>query len=118
MRVEGDPQANQSETAWFPVFAEGRSERRQPPCATMQDRLGEFIIERVNAGSKSLYADALAWLDRLLIVYVLRRTQGNQTQAAEILGITRGSLRFKIRERGIRIGQIVALNDDTDQTTG
>lgn len=81
------------------------------PPDVMQDRLESFIVERIKAGSKSLYADVLAWMERILLMYVLRLTHGNQTQAAEVLGITRGSLRFKLRTRGIRIGQVIGLRD-------
>jgi two-component system nitrogen regulation response regulator GlnG len=38
---------------------------------------------------------------------VLRHTGGNQVQAARTLGITRGSLRAKVRELGIRIDRTV-----------
>ena len=36
-------------------------------------------------------------MEREVLVRVLRHTDGNQLQAARILGITRGSLRNKIR---------------------
>jgi len=43
---------------------------------------------------------------------VLQQTNGNQVQAARILGITRGSLRTKIRALGITIGRSVWTDDD------
>ena len=43
---------------------------------------------------------------------VLRQTGGNQVQAAKLLGITRGSLRTKIRTLGIRIERSVWSADD------
>jgi two-component system, NtrC family, response regulator AtoC len=43
---------------------------------------------------------------------VLRHTGGNQLQAARILGITRGSLRTKIRALGISIARAVWSDDD------
>ncbi len=46
-------------------------------------------------------------MDRFLLTRVLRHTGGNQLQAAKILGITRGSLRTKIRDLGIRIDRTV-----------
>ena len=39
---------------------------------------------------------------------ILGETAGNQSQAAEMLGITRGSLRNKIRSMGIVIEQVVS----------
>jgi DNA-binding protein Fis len=39
-------------------------------------------------------------LERYLLTYVLNRTKGNQAQAASILGISRLSLRRKLRSFG------------------
>jgi hypothetical protein len=49
---------------------------------------------------------------RELLARVLKHTAGNQLQAAKILGVTRGSLRTKIRAVCIRIGQAVWSDDD------
>jgi two-component system nitrogen regulation response regulator GlnG len=74
-----------------------------------------FISERLQMGSQNLYAEALELMERTLIVKVLEHTQGNQLQAAKILGITRGSLRFKIRALGITIGRSVSADDERDE---
>ena len=66
-----------------------------------------FLEERLRAGSQDLYAEALALMERSLLTRVLRHTRGNQLQAAKILGITRGSLRTKIRTLGITIERSV-----------
>jgi two-component system nitrogen regulation response regulator GlnG len=71
-----------------------------------------FVRERLQIGSQNLYAEALELMERTLIVKVLEHTQGNQLQAAKILGITRGSLRFKIRALGIAIGRSVSAEDE------
>jgi two-component system nitrogen regulation response regulator GlnG len=67
-----------------------------------------FIDTRLAAGTQDLYAEALERMERLLVTRVLRQTGGNQLQAAKILGITRGSLRGKIRDLGIRIDRTVS----------
>ena len=54
-------------------------------------------------------------LERLLLTRVLRHTGGNQLQAAKILGITRGSLRTKIRDLGIRIDRTVSGGDEDEK---
>jgi two-component system nitrogen regulation response regulator GlnG len=69
--------------------------------------LEQFIDRRIAAGSEDLYAEAVRRLERVLITRVLRHTGGNQVQAARTLGITRGSLRAKVRELGIRIDRTV-----------
>jgi two-component system nitrogen regulation response regulator GlnG len=71
-----------------------------------------FIDDRLRAGSEGLYAEALAQMERSLLTRVLRHTEGNQVRAAKILGITRGSLRTKIRALGLRIERSIWSHDD------
>ena len=66
-----------------------------------------FVQERLVSGTEDLYAEALASMERQVLTSVLKHTEGNQVQAARILGITRGSLRNKIRSLGITIGKSV-----------
>ncbi len=67
-----------------------------------------FVGQRIEAGSQSLYAEALGMLERQLLTAVLRHTAGNQVQAARLLGINRGSLRSKIRALGICIDRNIS----------
>jgi nitrogen regulation protein NR(I) len=73
-----------------------------------------FIDQRLAAHSENLYAEALETLERHLLTRVLRQTEGNQVQAAKILGITRGSLRTKIRALGIAIERSVGSNNEPE----
>ena len=50
-------------------------------------------------------------MEKFVITRVLQTTGGNQSQAARILGITRGSLRNKTQTLGIKIGQVVTAED-------
>ncbi|HZT81100.1 MAG TPA: sigma-54 dependent transcriptional regulator [Gemmataceae bacterium] len=79
--------------------AADRAEEEQP--------FRQFIEERLGAGTEDLYAEALRRMERMVLTRVLQHTGGNQVQAARILGITRGSLRNKIRELGISIARTV-----------
>ncbi len=71
-----------------------------------------FIVERLDAGSRDVYAECLAVLERQLLTRVLERTGGNQLRAAELLGITRGSLRHKLRALGLTIERGVSADND------
>jgi nitrogen regulation protein NR(I) len=73
--------------------------------------LSAFVEDRLRAGTDSLYADAVTFMERVVLTRVLRHTHGNQSRAAKILGITRGSLRSKIRELRITINQEVNVDD-------
>ncbi|MFL5329928.1 MAG: sigma-54-dependent transcriptional regulator [Gemmataceae bacterium] len=72
----------------------------------------EFIDHRIAAGSEHVYAESLETMERELLTRVLKHTNGNQLQAAKILGITRGSLRTKLRALGIFVGRTVWSEDD------
>jgi two-component system nitrogen regulation response regulator GlnG len=69
--------------------------------------LAAFVAERLSSDSDNLYQESLHMLERFLLTRVLRETQGNQSKAARRLGITRGSLRNKMRDLGIQVGQVV-----------
>jgi two-component system, NtrC family, response regulator AtoC len=71
-----------------------------------------FVAGRIAAGTDALHAEGLERMEREVLVRVLRHTGGNQLQAAKILGITRGSLRTKIRALGISIKSEVWSDDD------
>ena len=83
-----------------------------PPNGAGAFNWDEFVAGRIAAGSEELYAESLERMEREVLVRVLRHTNGNQLQAAKILGITRGSLRGKIRTLGISISREVWSDDD------
>jgi two-component system nitrogen regulation response regulator GlnG len=72
-----------------------------------------FIQQRLREGSEDLYSEMLTHMERQLLTAVLAHTEGNQVQAARILGITRGSLRTKIRSLGINIERSVWADDES-----
>jgi two-component system nitrogen regulation response regulator GlnG len=86
--------------------------RKEKPTLSAFPDWDRFINERLQAGSLDLYGEALAHMERHLLTRVLEQTAGNQLQAAKILGITRGSLRTKIRALGIVIERSVSTEDD------
>ncbi|WP_018608529.1 helix-turn-helix domain-containing protein [Uliginosibacterium gangwonense] len=51
----------------------------------------------------ALYDMVMRQVERPLLEYALRRSNGNQTQAAELLGITRNTLRRKITDYGLQL---------------
>jgi two-component system, NtrC family, nitrogen regulation response regulator GlnG len=78
--------------------------------------LETFVDERIAANSTDLHAEMLAYVERIVLTRVLRHTNANQSTAAKILGITRGSLRNKIRTLGIRIDQVVNIADQPSKS--
>jgi Fis family transcriptional regulator len=51
--------------------------------------------------SPGLYQRVMREVEEPLLRVVLRHADGNQTRAAEILGITRATLRRKLRDLGL-----------------
>jgi nitrogen regulation protein NR(I) len=97
--------------------AEGSSARPEARNGSANP-LDDYIAERLRAGKEALHADLIADVERVLLDHVLRHTLGNQSRAAQILGITRGSLRKKIRTYGIRISQSISVGDAQDRHEG
>jgi two-component system nitrogen regulation response regulator GlnG len=77
--------------------------------------LAGLIKSRLASGSENLYAEALEYMERYVVTRVLQTTGGNQSKAAKILGITRGSLRNKTHSLGIKIGQVVSAGGEEDE---
>jgi two-component system nitrogen regulation response regulator GlnG len=74
------------------------------------------LLERLlNEGGDNIYSEAVAAMDRYVLSHVLTRTQGNLSHAAKILGITRGSLRNKIRSLGLSIDRQIKVDDAADE---
>jgi len=66
-----------------------------------------FVSKRLDDDSTDLYAETIHNAERELLRLVLRHTKGNQLQAAGILGISRVTLRSKIRSLGIIIEEFL-----------
>jgi DNA-binding NtrC family response regulator len=73
---------------------------RQPDDDFCVDR---FVGSRLAAGATDLYSETIANTERHLLHKVLAHTNGNQVQASGLLGISRVTLRNKIRTLGINM---------------
>ncbi len=96
----------------LPDFLTPLGEASTRPAAPSGLDWDDFITTRLHEGSEELYAEMLQQMEKHLLTRVLNHTGGNQLQAARILGITRGSLRTKIRALGLTIERSVASDDD------
>ena len=61
------------------------------------DSLETYLAEAIKTDARQVYAECVALFDRYICRRVLTHTRGNQSHAARILGITRRSLRTKVR---------------------
>lgn len=60
-----------------------------------------FIAEQLESGTENLHAEAIGKAETQLFRQVLAHTSGNQLKAATILGISRVTLRSKLKSLGI-----------------
>jgi two-component system nitrogen regulation response regulator GlnG len=96
---------------FLPTLGSAEPPPRSEPASAMPD-WDAFISDRLQAGSEDLYAETLQQMEKHLLTRVLNHTGGNQLQAARVLGITRGSLRTKIRALGLTIERSVSSDDE------
>ncbi len=73
-----------------------------------------FVDGCLQKNVTDLYATTLSHMERSLLSRVLRHAGGNQSEAARILGITRGSLRNKIRANQISIGPNISVAESAE----
>jgi DNA-binding NtrC family response regulator len=99
---------------------EVREPRRDPNSSFGDDGdsagrdLARFLDGRLAANSEDIYAEAIDFMNRYVVTRVLKTAGGNQSRAAKMLGITRGSLRSKTQTIGLKIDQVVSQDDADD----
>ncbi|REK09068.1 MAG: sigma-54-dependent Fis family transcriptional regulator [Planctomycetota bacterium] len=88
----------------------------EPPRSSVGpgDDLAEFIENRIGHKSHNIYSESVEFVERCLLRRVLLETGGNQSKAAKMLGITRGSLRNKIRALNLSIDHVVSVPEITN----
>lgn len=64
----------------------------------IESKLEEFVKEMRKGSARNLHPMLISAVERPLIAQVLRATNGNQVQAAHLLGMNRNTLRKKIAE--------------------
>ncbi|MBI5186782.1 MAG: Fis family transcriptional regulator [Nitrospinae bacterium] len=69
----------------------------------LTNSLAKYIKKMNGRGKGNLYDLVIQGVEKPLIGIVLEATQGNQAQAAELLGINRNTLRKKIKSLGINV---------------
>jgi DNA-binding NtrC family response regulator len=76
--------------------------------------IGAATTRLLHAGEPDIYRRVSTEMDRVLLETVLRHAKGNQVQASELLGISRTTLRAKLRSLGITLEKQI-LATDTDE---
>ena len=77
---------------------------------TSKDRLDveDFITRRLVPDANNVYGDTHRQVDRILFTLALEYTRGNHRDAARLLGISRQTMRVKMRSLGLHVTPSIA----------
>jgi two-component system nitrogen regulation response regulator GlnG len=67
----------------------------------------KVIDDLLTRGENDLYAKVMRVVEQVLFTRVLKETEGLQGRASERLGLSRSTLRYKLRDLGLNIDQVV-----------
>jgi two-component system, NtrC family, nitrogen regulation response regulator GlnG len=84
-----------------------------PPPSPLEGlpQLHDLIAGLLQRGESNVYSQVLAAVERVLLPQVLVHTQGHQQQASELLGISRATLRHKLRLLGLAVDKIITSSE-------
>jgi len=68
----------------------------------LEEKLADLVDRMGGLDRGDIYSMVLQRVEKPLITLVLKKTDGNQVRAANLLGINRNTLRKKIKELGIK----------------
>ncbi len=98
--------------AFLPPALQGKSSAPSSAGAEpAKDNLTLKTRERLEAGSTTVFTDVIGHAEREVLTEVLRYTNGNLSQAARRLGISRTTLRTKLSSLGISVARTAAVDD-------
>ncbi len=74
--------------------------------------LERFIRQRLSPSSTDLAAETHREVDRLLMTLALEYTHGNHREASRLLGISRQTMRMRLRALGLHVAHSVEADDE------
>ena len=95
-----------------PAAAEAEPELPETSLPDLQwQELVDSVQEWLSAGQRDIYRRAREQFDRLLILGAMRKAGGNQNRAAEILGLSKVTLRARLRAMNLGVQKVIAPRD-------
>jgi two-component system nitrogen regulation response regulator GlnG len=84
--------------SFLPDSFAGRPTRGPDSGRSNLPQMESLVRERLAEGTTTLYEDVHGWVDRIMLPLLMNHTRGNQSRAADCLGIARQTLRHRLRE--------------------
>ena len=110
---------NASGTVLLPAFLPELATAADEPVAAATARpsvdLEGFIRQHIAPGTTDLYGETHRFVDRLLLSMALEYTNGNQRDAARMLGISRQTMRTRLRTLGLQVTHSVEGGEDEQE---
>jgi len=69
--------------------------------ACLRRSLNRYFKDLDGEAPSEIYSMVVSVVEKPLLTYILDPAEGNQTRAADMLGINRNTLRKKMREHGL-----------------
>lgn len=99
----------------LPESVRGVGEGTEAESST-DDELRNLVARMLHTGETDIYRKAAIYFDRVVLEAVFRHVKGNQVQASELLGISRTTLRAKLRALGLAVEKQIASESATDES--
>ncbi|MCG7575387.1 MULTISPECIES: DNA-binding transcriptional regulator Fis [unclassified Halomonas] len=77
------------------------SAQPQPLREAVETAMRRYFEHLDGSQTSDLYAMVMAEVEAPLLACVMEHTDGNQTRAADVLGLNRGTLRKKLKQYGL-----------------
>ena len=78
-----------------------QAQQQKPLRASVKQAVNKYLKEANSLEIDNLYELVLAEVEAPLLEEVMTHTRGNQTKAAALMGINRGTLRKKLKQYGL-----------------
>jgi two-component system nitrogen regulation response regulator GlnG len=91
-----------------------RAEEIAPVSGSARSAIESFLRRELQDGGEDLYQHIHRQVDERHLPLVLQTTGGNQLRAAQLLGITRRTLRLKLRDPGLPVTRTVEASEGDD----